>query len=286
MKLTGKTKIIGIFGDPIEHSLSPIMHNAAFSSLNIDYSYIPFNVHGKDLGNAVQAVRSLNLIGCNITIPHKEEVLKYLDELSPEAELIGAVNTIVNVDNKLIGYNTDGAGFYRSMVEVMGYQPKDKKVLIIGTGGASRAVCFQLALEGVGESILTNRNLQKAENLAEEIVKKTTAKVKVTSFDDSLNNVISEADIIIDTTPIGMYPRIDEEPIINPDYISSSAVVCDLVYNPYKTTLLQRAEAKGCKVVPGIGMLIYQGAIGFEKWTKEKAPIEVMEKALKEYLFG
>lgn len=287
MNITGKTKIIGIFGDPIGHSLSPLMHNSAFQSLDLDYAYIPFNVKRENICDAVNAIRNLNLVGLNITIPHKEAVLSCLDEVSKEAKLIGAVNTIVNDNGKLIGYNTDGAGFYQSLVEVIGEKPKDKKIFIIGTGGASRAVAFQLALENIGELVLTNRNYQKGYKLAEEIAKNTKTKTDTIEFTSSkFEEIIPNVDIIINTTPIGMYPNINEEPVVDTKLFSSKTIVCDLIYNPYKTKLLEKAEDIGCKVVPGLGMLLYQGAIGFEKWTGFKAPIEVMDKVLKDFLFN
>lgn len=287
MNITGKTKIIGIYGNPIEHSLSPLMHNKAFQALNLDYAYIPFNIKKENLKDAINSIRTLGLVGLNITIPHKEAVITSLDEVSNEARLIGAVNTIVNDNGKLIGYNTDGAGFYQSLIKLTGEIPKNKKIFIIGTGGASRAVAFQLALEEAGKLILTNRNYQKGYQLAEELANNTKSNIEMVEFKSSkIEDIIPKVDIIINTTPIGMYPNVNDDPIIAPELISPNTIVCDLIYNPYKTLLLRKAEDKGCKVVPGIGMLLYQGVLGFEKWTGVKAPVEIMEKVLIDFLFN
>lgn len=287
MKITGKTKIIGIFGDPIEHSLSPLMHNQAFQVLDLDYTYVPFNVKKNDLRDAIASIVKLGLVGINVTIPHKEAVISLLDEVSTDAKLIGAVNTIVNDNGKLVGYNTDGAGFYQSLVRVIGEKPRDKKILILGTGGASRAVAFQLALEDAGELILTNRNFEKADKLAEEVTNNTKAKVDTIEFTTAnMELIVPQADIIINTTPIGMYPNINKIPIIDTKLINPKTIVSDLIYNPHKTLLLRQAEEKGALVVPGIGMLLYQGVLAFEKWTGQRAPVDVMDKVLMEFLFN
>lgn len=275
-------ELVGLFGYPVEHSLSPVMHNTAFSKLELDYLYLPFEVAPDNLKAAVEGVRGLNLRGVNLTIPHKEAVIPYLDQVSQEAELIGAVNTIKNEAGKLTGYNTDGRGFVRSLKEE-GFMPQNKNALIIGAGGAARAVAFQLGLEGVDRLYIANRTFKKAEDLVfdikEGLVMETVQPLPLKQ--EKLKEIISGVDLLVDTTPIGMYPESEVEPVIDPELIQSNMVVSDLVYNPVETSLLKAAKDRGAKIVSGLGMLVYQGAISFELWTGKKAPVELMVGTIK-----
>ncbi len=281
MKITGKTKIVGIFGYPIEHTFSPLMHNAAFSTLGLDYCYIPFEVRPKDLKSAVEGIRTLNIRGVNITVPHKEAVIKYLDELSEEAKLIGAVNTIENRDGKLIGHNTDGRGFIKSLWEDAKTKAKGKKVSILGAGGAGKGVAVSCALEGASEIIIANRTIMKAEELVRYLDRhfKKTQFSAIPLVKQQLSNVIAESDILINATSLGLKGK-GMLPISYKE-LHKDLVVYDLIYNPLITPLLKIARRAGVKkVVNGIGMLIHQGAFAFEIWTEKKPPVDVMKKAI------
>ena len=280
MEIKGSTKVVGLIGEPVEHSFSPPMHNAAFKKLGMDYVYVPFNVSPDKLKSAVEGADSLNIQGLNVTIPHKINVMKYLKELDPIAELIGAVNTI---DFKnLKGYNTDGIGCIRAIEEIT--PVKDKKVVVAGAGGASRAIVFYLAKYGAEEISILNRNVNKADKLANDLLSSNL--ISNVSADDISNiaSSIKDADILIDTTPVGMHPNCDVEPIVKAEDIHEDLVVNDIVYNPNETVLLKEAIKANAKVVYGIKMLLYQGAESFKIWTGQNAPIDVMEAKLKETL--
>lgn len=282
MAVTGKTKVIGIFGFPIEHSLSPVMHNRAFDFLGLDYSYVPFLIAGEKLEQAVEGIRAMNLVGVNVTIPHKSAVIPFLDEVSPEAKALGAVNVIVNHDGFLKGYNTDGPGFYKSMVDEAGTKAKGKKVVILGAGGAARGVAFELASQGAASITVLNRNLQKAADLVEDL-RNTYPDCLTESLDsgeDVLGRVIPSADILINSTPVGMYPHHNEPSPVNSELIRPGLVVCDFIYNPLETVLLKEARERGAITLSGLGMLLYQGVLAFKLWTGQDAPVEVMREAL------
>ena len=280
MKIKGSTNIVGLIGHPVEHSFSPPMHNAAFDALGLDYAYVAFDVNPSNLKSAIDGAKSLNIQGFNVTFPHKIEVMKYLDELDDVANLIGAVNTI---DFKnLKGYNTDGIGAIKAIEEVT--KVKDKDVVVAGAGGASRAISFYLAKYGVQSLTILNRNEQKAQNLANDV---SESKLIDNVCYDSITEIegyVKNSDILIDTTPLGMDPHIDDEPVVKAEDMHEDLVVFDAVYNPNETVLLKEAIKAGAKPVYGIKMLLYQGAESFEIWTGKKAPIDVMEKALKETL--
>lgn len=275
--ISGKTKIYGIFGCPVEHTFSPGMHNAAFQKLGMDACYVPFGVAPENLGAAVQSINALGLCGLNITVPHKEKVIPYLDELSEEALLIHAVNTIEVTDGKLIGHNTDGRGFLRSLREQAKYDARGKKFLFIGSGGAARAVAFSLALAGAKKITFRDIDTIKAAALAHDIQSKLGVESKAIS-EDALSVSAVEADCLINATPLGL-KKTDPLPL-QKELVLKRHLVCDLVYNPPDTPLLKTAKARGAKVLPGLGMLLYQGVIAFEIWTHKKAPSLAMKNAL------
>ncbi|NTW59336.1 MAG: shikimate dehydrogenase [Nitrospirae bacterium] len=275
--ISGKTSIFGIFGHPVEHSFSPGMHNAAFAAIGLDGCYVPFAVHPDDLGNAVKAIVPLGFCGLNITIPHKEKVIPLLDDLTDDARLIGAVNTIEVRDKKLIGHNTDGKGFLRSLREETGFRPKGKTFLMVGSGGAARAVCFELALAGAGDILLHDIDRDKAGKLGHDIRSATATRVTVADA-SSLRTLAPDADCLINATPLGL-KKSDPLPLSR-ELMRKGQLVCDLVYNPPDTRLLRTARSRGAKTLRGIGMLLYQGVIAFEIWTGKKAPASVMRKAL------
>lgn len=280
MVIKGSTKVVGLIGEPVEHSFSPPMHNEAFKTLGLDYVYAPFNVSPDNLKSAIEGANSLNIQGLNVTIPHKINIIKYLNELDPIAELIGAVNTI---DFKnLKGYNTDGIGCIRAIEEVT--KIKDKNIVVAGAGGAARAIVFYLAKYGAEEVNILNRNLKKAENLANDLLASNLISNVNSSDISEISKFISDADILIDTTPIGMHPNVSDEPIVKAADIHEELVVNDIVYNPNETVLLKEAIKANAKVVYGIKMLLYQGAESFKIWTGREAPIDVMEAKLKETL--
>jgi shikimate dehydrogenase len=275
--ISGKTSIYGIFGHPVEHTFSPGMHNAAFARIGLDGCYVPFAVRPDELGKAMKAIIPLGLCGLNITVPHKEKVIPFLDELTDDARLINAVNTIEVKDRKLIGHNTDGKGFLRSLREETGFRPKGKTFLVVGSGGAARAVCFNLALAGAGSIQLYDIDHGKAEKLGRDIGSATATRVTVLDASD-LRTLAQNADCIINATPLGL-KKSDPLPLSR-DLIGQGQMVCDLVYNPPDTRLLRTARSRGAKTLSGIGMLLYQGVVAFEIWTGKKAPVSIMKKAL------
>ena len=285
MKITGQTKIIGVIGDPVEHSRSPQMHNAVIHELGLDYVYVPFHVATDQIGHAVEGFKALKVVGINITLPHKKSVLPLMDKISREAELIGAVNTMVFEDGKVEGHNTDARGFINSLNEEGVNSVRGMNVLILGAGGASQAVVAGLAIERVANITIANRTVEKAVNLADEIGSKTDISVKGISLDDSrLLECASECDLLVSTVTSGMDTSI--EPVINPNWLNKDCIVCDIVYTPPETNLLKAAKKRGLKTIGGMGMLVHQGAISFELWTGIKPSVETMRKALVQALFG
>lgn len=271
MTISGTTRITGLFGFPVQHTLSPAMHNAAFSHLGLDFCYVPFLVHPDSLPQAVAAVRALNLAGVNVTIPHKEAVMPLLDEVSAEAAFIGAVNTVVNDSGRLTGHNTDGRGFMKSLEE-NGCPAANRRVLVIGAGGASRAVCYYLSDEA--ESLtLFDIDVRKQQQLAADLSRIRSNVHAPSSVDD-----YGSYDLVVNATPLGMK---EGDPLPLPtDALRPEQVVCDLIYRT--TPLLAAAAARGCRTIDGHGMLLWQGILAFELWTRRSAPVEVMRAALLE----
>lgn len=286
MAISGTTRVTGIFGDPVAHSLSPYMHNAAFAGLGLDMVYVPWRVRAEELGTAVEAIRALNIIGVNVTIPHKVAVLPFLDEVTPQARLIGAVNTIHNQDGRLIGHNTDGAGFLESLRREAGVDPKSATVMLAGAGGAARAVATALALAGVRRLVLANRTPARAQELAEALANAMpSCEVRAVTLDEpGLRSHLAGTDIFINASPVGMHPEVDQPPVVDPGLFPPGILVCDLVYNPLETRLLRESKDKGLRVLPGGGMLLYQGVLAFEIWTGHPAPVGKMRAALEDAL--
>lgn len=276
--ITGKTNVFGIIGDPVEHSLSPGMHNAAFKELGLDNIYVPFHVKAEHLEDAIIGAQSLGVKGFNVTIPHKTEVINYLDYLDIAAGLIGAVNTIEFGNNGAVGHNTDGIGAVMAIEEVT--PVKNKKVIIVGAGGASRAIAFQLLLSGVDNLVIANRTVEKAGELKTDLVEKLDHEVRVSGLDENLTQELSDTDILINTTPVGMYPNVDEKPVVTAEMMHPDMVVNDIVYNPLKTGLLKETDKAGAKSISGIKMLMYQGVEAFKIWTGIEPPVEIFQRAL------
>lgn len=282
--ISGSTRVFCVIGDPIEHSLSPIMHNAAFKHLKIDAVYVAFNVKGEWLECAVKGIRSLGIAGANVTMPHKTAIINYLDELDEEAKFVGAVNTVLNMDGKLVGFNTDGVGALRALRE-SGLELKGKKILLIGAGGAGKAIAFQLAQEAEELRIL-NRDWKKAEQLADKLEERFCKKILSSSLSRTiLKEWIRDVDVLINATSIGMHPNEDQTPVER-ELLRPELTVMDIVYNPVETRLLREAKSAGAKVVYGTEMLIFQGAASFEIWWKQPAPVSVMREAVMKKLSG
>jgi shikimate dehydrogenase len=284
VKISARTKILGIFGHPIEHTLSPAMHNAAIEASGLDMIYIPFSVRASRLRDAVGAIRGLDILGINITIPHKEAVIDLLDKLSEEARAIGAVNTIINSNGMLIGFNTDGQGYLRSLKGDTGFNPKEKDIVMVGAGGAARGILNALAGEGPGSIIIANRTIAKAELLINEFkVKFPDIDLRACALDVSeLRDPLKNATLLINTTSLGMEGKgILELPL---EELPGDAVVSDIVYKPLKTDFLKRAQDIGLIIHDGLGMLVQQGAISFKIWTGLDAPVDIMRNTVERAL--
>jgi shikimate dehydrogenase len=271
-------QVFAVFGDPISHSLSPLMHNAAFKALGIKACYHALRVPRENLKDALSGAKAMGFGGVNLTIPLKEEALKYV-EPDPLAGQIGAVNT-VDFKKGIRGYNTDGIGAKRA-IESTGVSVRNKRVLLLGAGGAARAIAFQLAADGA-RLLIANRTVERAQRLAEEVSRIGSAQ----AFDlREACRLAGEAEILINSTSVGMHPRVDETPLPG-EALHSELVVFDIVYNPLKTRLLREAEEVGAKIVTGERMLVYQGAEAFKIWTGITPPVEVMHRALLKALGG
>ncbi len=277
--LKGSTKIVGLIGNPVSHSLSPAMHNTAFHAMQMDWNYIPLHVHPENLEDAVKGVRSLGFLGVNVTVPYKEEVLRFLDGVSHEAECIGAVNTIRVVQGRLLGDNTDWNGFLRDLAGVP-FNPDGSKALILGSGGSARAIAYALLCKGA-TVLICGRNIVAASSLAQHFEKQFDGKPVESMTYEGLHDLPTEVDIIVNTTPLGMHPRTSSSPWPEAVGFPKCALAYDLVYNPSKTCFLQLAESNGIKAVNGLGMLLHQAALAFEIWTGASAPLEIMRRALR-----
>ncbi len=282
MVVSGTTRVCGVIGNPIEHTLSPIMQNAAFEALELDYVFLAFKVKTAEVEKAINGVRALNIHGLNVTMPHKNAVIKYLDETDPTAKTIASINTILNKDGKLFGFNTDGVGALNAL-EQNGVKPRGKKVLLLGAGGAAKAIAYTLSQEA-DKLVILNRTSEQAECLANLLSQKFNKKIKGGSLSPvSLKDNLADADVLINATSVGMKPNVDQT-LVEPEWLKPDLAVMDIVYNPIETKLTKDSKAAGAKVVSGVEMLIYQGAASFEIWTACNAPVEVMRKAALNHL--
>ena len=275
------TRVVGVIGWPVEHSLSPAMHNAALAEMDLNWVYLAFAVAPERVGAAVEAVRGLGLVGLNVTIPHKQAVVEYLDELDDAARALGAVNTIVRRNDRLMGHNTDGPGFLRSLEEE-GHSVAGGSVVVIGAGGAARSVAYAVARAGASALNILNRTEARAEEVA-LLAREGAQDVPVSTgplTGGEAERAVVEADVVVDCTSVGMYPNVDEGPVIPGEWLHEGQVVVDLTYNPRETTLLRAARRRGAAVVDGTGMLVHQGAISLQYWSGREAPVETMRRAL------
>ena len=274
--ISAKTKLFALIGDPVEGSLSPAIHNAAFKALGLDCVYLALRVPQAGLADAIAGAKALGLAGLNVTHPHKVAVMGMLDELDESASLVGAVNTIKNEGGRLIGSNTDGEGAVRALEQKVG-RLRGKRVLLLGAGGAGRAIAFSLAKAGAKLTV-ANRTASKAEELAKSIRQKLWAEVGLVGLGKvELASAIKSADVLINSTAVGMHPDVGKT-LVTADMMHKGLVVNDIVYEPLQTRLLREAMKAGASVVDGLGMLVHQGALAFEIWTGRKPPIELMER--------
>ena len=276
--LNYKAELIGVFGHPVAENPTVVMHEAAFAEMGMNWRYLTIEVFPADLENAIRGIRAFNMKGINLTIPHKVTVLKYLDEIKPDAALMGAVNTVINVNNQLIGENTDGKGFMYSLTHDAEFDPSGKNVVILGAGGAARAISVELALAGAKTISIVNRHDDRGKILARLITTKTSAKAQFMKWESGYK-IPSVTDILINATSIGLFPDINEKPDISYDSIKDNMIVCDVIPSP-TTPFLRESHKRGAKILDGLGMLVYQGAIGFKLWTGKDAPVNIMYKAL------
>ena len=280
--ITARTNVLCVIGHPIEHSMSPIMHNAALKDLSLDYVYVAFNIPPNDLKKAVLGFKMFSIKGINVTIPHKENIIPYLDEIDPLAEKIGAVNTIKNEGKYLIGKNTDASGAKKALLDA-GCEITGKKALILGAGGAAKAVSFAIS-EDLDAVYIANRTEKRAIKLAKDLTNKTTIKAVGKNMSiNTLKNLVNDVDILINTTPLGMYPDIEESPI-SKEMLHNNLFVFDIVYNPLETRLLKEARKIGCKTLGGLDMFVNQGALAFEWWTGKKPNLNLMKEKVVEFL--
>jgi len=284
--ISGNTKVCGVIGDPIEHTMSPIMHNAAFAQLGLDYVYLPFRVRPEALATAIKGMKALGIRGLNVTIPHKVAVIPFMDEVDPVGGKIGAINTIVNEDGVLRGYNTDATGFLQSLRQ-RGIDPGGKRVVVLGAGGAARAICFILAETGAELTILNRRQeFDWAVELARSISQEFTKEISALELNrKNLSRAITGADILVNATSVGMHHDVEATPV-PADLLPPRITVFDAIYNPRQTRLLREAEQAGAETISGLDMLVWQGALAFEKWTGVEAPVAVMKQAAIKTLEG
>ncbi|WP_026558673.1 shikimate dehydrogenase [Bacillus sp. J37] len=274
--------LYGLIGCPVEHSMSPAIHNDAFKEKNMEHHYHAFHVEPEDLKESVKALKLLGVKGFNVTIPHKISIIPFLDELHETAKIAGAVNTVVNDNGRLIGHNTDGNGYVESLKEMINKPISDHKILIIGAGGAARGIFLALIHQGCRDIDISNRTISKAEELIQECP--FTNNSNALTIQEA-EDVIENYDIIIQTTAVGLHPHIDQKPLSLKN-AKKTAIVSDIIYNPIYTALLVEAEELGLTVHTGVGMFVHQAALAFKIWTKQAPSIEKMTKVVYNQLGG
>lgn len=286
--VSGATKVVGVFGHPISHTLSPLMHNVAYTAMGLPCIYVPWHVLPDQLGSAVEGIRALQLVGVNVTIPHKAAVMPYLDEITPAAKLIGSVNTIENKEGHLIGHNTDAPGFLRSLKEQGQCDPAGRNILFLGAGGSAKPLAAQMLLAGAASVVIANRTLTRGKALSDDLQALNQAgKVEAIPFDteaEAFCAALSAADILINATSVGMYPHHKVPPLVPAHLLHPQLLVCDIVYTPRQTALLSAAQQAGCRTLAGWSMLAYQGALAIEIWTGQAAPVQLMLDTLNQAL--
>ncbi len=276
-EITGHTKLTGLIGSPVEHSISPMMHNEAFRQLNLDYAYLAFDIEPAALTDTIAGFKAMHVKGFNVTMPHKNAICELCDSLSPAAEISHAVNTVVNEHGKFVGYNTDGIGFMRAMREG-GIQLIGKKMTVLGTGGAATAIFVQAALDGVSDISIFNRKgtgYERAKTQVETLHKKYNCNIKLFDIQDTsaLQRELADSTLLVNATSVGMAPDTDASIIENMELFHKDLYVADIIYNPRETKFLKFAKKAGCRTQNGLMMLLYQGAEAFRLWTGVDMPI-------------
>ena len=284
MHIDGSTTVVGVFGAPIKHTASPAMHNAAFEALKMNWAYLAFHVDPQNLRAALQGARDMGLAGINLTVPHKILALDCVDEIDAEARKLGAVNTVAMEKGKLRGFNTDGYGFLRAIKEEFNLSLRGKRVLVLGAGGAGRGIAVKCALDGAARGIVANRTPAKIEPIAREIRNTKSEFLSLALTADEIRRVIQEVDLMVNATSVGL--KDGDSLGLGADLFSPRLRVYDTIYRPAETELLQIAVGAGAQVANGLGMLLHQGAKSFEIWTKRKAPLAVMRRALRAAVYG
>ena len=272
--INGSTTLLGIIGDPVAHTASPAMHNAAFQQLGLNYAYVPLHVRAGDLGRSIEAIRTLHFRGFNVTVPHKETVIPYLDDLDPLAKAIGAVNTIIRIENRLVGYNTDAPGFLSAIQHEIGMGMTGKKVAIIGAGGTAKALAVALSYAGVSSLGIVNRSIKNAEGIAASVSEKCHA-VALELNSKEMAPFLRECAVVVNTTSVGM--SAGESPVHRYDWVQKDMLVCDVIYSPQKTEFLVQSEGAGALILNGVGMLAAQGMLAFELFTGKPISYDFMK---------
>lgn len=283
----GDFQLFGVIGHPLDHTLSPFLHNYIFQKMSLNHRYFPFKVRPKELKKAIQGAKSLNISGLNVTVPFKRKVIPHLDKISQEANQIGAVNTIKNQSGLLEGYNTDLLGFSRSLKEA-NFDSKKSKAVVLGAGGAARAVIYSLIREGIQHIAIYNRTLANAHKLAQSMGKKLGfSKFACRSLNENLNlrEDLARAELLVNATPVGMWPDTDKSPLPGGVRLNDQLVVFDLIYNPPTTKLLRGADEEGAQTINGLDMLIYQGVESLNIWLGKKVSSQLLRN-LRTYLTG
>ena len=274
-------QLVACLGQPVRENPTVVMQQAAFQARGLAWRYLTIEVPPAKLKDAITGIRALGLRGANFTIPHKVAVMEHLDEIAPDAAVIGAVNTVRREGDRLIGENTDGKGFLRGLRLDAGIEPKGKKALVMGAGGAARAIVTELVLAGAAEVRVVNRSAARGEQMVRELAQKTGAAIHFEQW-RGVCRVRVDTDVLVNATSIGLYPDVEVSPEVDWRDAPPRMLVCDVVPNPPETRMLREARAAGFPVLDGLSMLVHQGAIGFRMWTGLEAPVEVMKSALHE----
>lgn len=284
-RVGGKTTILGLIGNPVEHSVSPQLHNSLSARLGIDAVYIPFKVDRERLGDAVKGFKAVGLKGFNVTIPFKEEIVGYADDCSDEVKLIGSANTIKLSEGRAYAFNTDAEGFARSFEQQTGALFKDKRVLILGAGGTARSIALKIASRGASRLSISNRTVERAWDIARMVGANSSVKAEASGVKELEDqSYLNGFDILVNTTSLGMHPKVDESPLSDIIRLHPGQIIYDVIYNPARTKLLRKAESCGCKAVNGMGMLFWQGILAYGIWLDVKIPDEVLNSLWQDFL--
>ncbi|HAA75995.1 TPA: shikimate dehydrogenase [Candidatus Latescibacteria bacterium] len=282
MNIKASSQVLGVIGDPIAHSFSPDMHNAAIDALGVDFCYVAFHVSPDRVGEAVNGLRGLEILGLNVTIPHKLAVMEHVDRISEEALAVGAVNTIHNEDGNLTGHNTDVYGVVKAIERVVGVTTFPENCVVLGAGGAARAVTYALgSRDEVKQVTVMNRTVERAESLAADMEKITGKRVVPEALDAPTEaRVFGDARLVVNTTSVGMHPKTDASPLLDPAHVRPDLILYDTVFNPLETQMMREFKAQGAPAFGGLDMLVFQGARSFEIWTGIEPPTDVMKQAV------